>query len=350
MVATTAKQTVSDYPMRGWLRSPTFDFHFIVTVALLAIVTGGLTMLRPDLFALFLLLDVWLLGYHHVVSTFTRLVFDRQSFQQNRFLVIQLPIIVVAVTAAAVWSFGQWVLPTTYLYWQWFHYTRQSYGIERMYRRKAAENALIDDYITTRTLYALPVFGILYRSWQQHEQYIGMELFSFSVPVSVVATAGILAAALSATWLIQQIYALARGRLATAHCMYVASHLLIFLVGYYVIEDITAGWLVLNVWHNAQYILFVWWYNNKRFNDEVDPDSEFLSTISQRQNILIYMGICLSISTVLYVFLRQATGSVYQSSAVSLTLIAMMVLNFHHYVVDGIIWKRRRSKPKPATT
>ena len=30
-----------------------------------------------------------------------------------------------------------------------------------------------------------------------------------------------------------------------------ASHFTIFYVGYLVIEDITHGWLVLNVWHNA---------------------------------------------------------------------------------------------------
>lgn len=333
---------------RGWLRSASFDLHFIVTIAVLAVATGCLTLLRPDLFALFLLLDVWLLGYHHVVSTFTRLVFDRESFQQNRFLVIQLPVIVILGTAAAVWGFGEWILPTTYLYWQWFHYTRQSYGIERMYRRKADERAIIDDYVSTRALYLLPIFGILYRSWQTPGVFVGMPVWTFPVPLFVLIVVGALAAVATGYWIWQQVNAYMQGRLATAHCLYVSSHLLIFLVGYCLIKDITAGWLVLNIWHNAQYILFVWWFNNKRFNNTVDPKSQFLSTISKRENLVIYMGICLGISTVIYTMLQGATTSVAESSAISFTLIAMMVLNFHHYIVDGIIWKRRRIKPSPA--
>lgn len=344
--------SVSDFPVsqvesRGWLRSASFDLHFILTIALLAVATGCLTLARPDLFALFLLLDVWLLGYHHVVSTFTRLVFDRESFQQNKFLVIHLPVLVIFGTAAAVWGFGGWILPTTYLYWQWFHYTRQSYGIERMYRRKADEHAMIDDYVSTRVLYLLPIFGIVYRSWQQPNVYIGMPVWTFPMPTLVLWAVGLVTIGATGYWICQQLYAFANGRLATAHCLYVSSHLLIFLVGYCLIKDITAGWLVLNIWHNAQYILFVWWFNNKRFNNKVDPKSQFLSTICKRENIAIYMGICLAISTVMYTFLAQAT-SAFTSSAVSLTLIAMMVLNFHHYIVDGIIWKRRRVKSTTA--
>ena len=349
MAASAPSVSVAGIESRGWLRSASFDFHFIVTIALLAIATGALTLARPDLFALFLFLDVWLLGYHHVVSTFTRLVFDRESFEQNRFLVIQLPIIVILGTAAALWLCGNWILPTTYLYWQWFHYTRQSYGIERMYRRQANEKAFIDDYVSTRTLYLLPIFGILYRSWQQPDSFVGMSVYTFPVPTYLVATAGIVATVVTAYWICQQIRAYLQGRLATAHSLYVFSHLAIFFTGYFLIRDITAGWLVLNIWHNAQYILFVWWFNNRRFKDGVDPKSQFLSTISQQQNIVIYMAICVSISTVVYVALREATGTVYQNSAISFTLIAMMVLNFHHYIVDGIIWKRRRMKPKPAT-
>ncbi|NJR71545.1 MAG: alpha/beta fold hydrolase, partial [Synechococcales cyanobacterium CRU_2_2] len=33
---------------------------------------------------------------------------------------------------------GLWSIVTLYLYWQWFHYTRQSWGISQVYRRKAS--------------------------------------------------------------------------------------------------------------------------------------------------------------------------------------------------------------------
>jgi len=47
-----------------------------------------------------------LLGYHHVVSTFTRLVFDAESFRRHGYLVVQVPLLVIAGTVAAVAMFG----------------------------------------------------------------------------------------------------------------------------------------------------------------------------------------------------------------------------------------------------
>ena len=351
MTATTSTtQTVSASESTnaleaGWLRSPAFDVHFIGTIAVLAIATGVAAWCNEGLFRWFLFLDLWFLGYHHVVSTFTRLCFDKQSFQENRFLVIQLPILVLAGTIAAVYFFGNWTLATTYLYWQWFHYTRQSYGIERMYRRKADQRAYFNDNLTKQVLYIVPLFGILYRSWQKPATFLGSEVFVLPVPTWLMAVAGVAAGALTVYWVARQVWAFSEGRFAKAHFAYVVSHLAIFLFGYVLIDDITNGWLVINIWHNAQYILFVWWFNNKRFEKGVDPKSQFLSTISQNENFLIYMAICLGISTLVYAPLISA-NSAYQASTTSFTVNALMVLNFHHYIVDGIIWKRKRMKPK----
>ena len=85
----------------GWLHSRTFDFNFIALITLVAVATGLLALFQPSLIVWLLVIDVWLLGYHHVVSTFTRLAMDKQSFQRHRFLVIQLPLIVITGTLAA---------------------------------------------------------------------------------------------------------------------------------------------------------------------------------------------------------------------------------------------------------
>jgi hypothetical protein len=331
----------------GWLRSKPFDLSLIVVITAVALLAGGAAVLRPELFGMILILDLWLLGYHHVVSTFTRLCFDRASFREHRFLVIELPIIVVAVTVGAVYLCGAWVLPTTYLYWQWFHYTRQSYGIERMYRRKAPAGTSINDYITTRALYLLPLFGILYRSWQQPSRFLGMEVKYLPVSDAGLWIVGGLAAVAVIAWLATSLIALARGELALAHFLYVLSHHVIFFTGYCLIPDITTGWLVLNVWHNLQYILFVWWFNNKRFNDQIDPQAVFLSTISQKQHWPGYIAVGVGIATLFYGALQFLSQNIVYHDAISLALVVSMVLNFHHYVVDGIIWKRKKAALVP---
>ena len=148
--------SVTANPFR-WLRSAPFDLSLIVGVAALSLVTGALVVAQPQWFYPILLLDFWFLGYHHVISTFTRLTFDTESFREHWWLVIILPWIVFAGTIALGYTLGFWAIATTYLYWQWFHYTRQSYGIVRMFSRKAGEAAARDAKLTTWALYLLPL-------------------------------------------------------------------------------------------------------------------------------------------------------------------------------------------------
>ena len=311
-------------------------------MAAIALVSGAVSLVEPRFFQWILLADIWLLGYHHVVSTYTRIAFDKKSFREHRFLVIQLPIIVLVGTVVSVLTLGFWVLPTIYLYWQWFHYTRQSYGIERIYRRKAGDSVFVHDRVAKWALYLVPMAGILYRSAQKQETFLGMEMVYLPMNFYVVVTVTVLALAALAYWMMHLIMAAWQGRLAVAHTLYLVSHHLIFLTGYILIDDITTGWLVLNVWHNAQYILIVWLYNNNRFKNGVDDEHHFLSTISQTKNMLIYYGICIAISTSLYFVLRSATYNDAQGTVVPITLVTLMVINFHHYIVDGIIWKVRK--------
>ena len=324
----------------GWIRSRGFDFHFIVTSSVVALASGAIVWSHPHLIQLVLLLDLWLLGFHHVISTFTRLVFDKPSYQEHKFLVVQLPVIVLAATAALAWGAGLWLLATIYLYWQWFHYTRQSFGVERMYRRKADPQALIHDKITHYAFYLVPLAGIVYRSWQQPKLYIGLSVWTFPIPDVVMFAVAAVAAGSFLLWLATEMRALWQGRLAPAHFLYMLSHFTIFTIGYLLIEDVTTGWLVLNVWHNIQYIMFVWWFNNNRFKDTVDPQRPFLSKLCHSNRVLGYLGMCLVTSTVIYVLLR-AGGSL--ADPVPVALVSMMSINFHHYLVDGMIWKRKKA-------
>ena len=112
-----------------------------------ALGAGAAVIAEPSWFWPILFLDVWLLGYSHVASTFTRLAFDRESFYQHRLLLVPLPIVVAAFTVGVALVGGEWLVSTVYLYAQWFHYTRQSYGISRMYLRKAGAISASRDWV-----------------------------------------------------------------------------------------------------------------------------------------------------------------------------------------------------------
>jgi hypothetical protein len=322
----------------GWLRNPSFDLAFVAGVALLSLLVGCYVVFNPSAFAPIFVVNGWLLGYHHVTSTYTRLIFDRDSIAEHRFLLTWLPLIVLASVIAASVVLGAWVLTTVYLYWQWWHYTRQSYGVSRIYGRKAG---LSPDRLTTATVYAVPLWGILYRSYQAPQEFIFSSLRVLPVPFWLVAIVGAGASIVTVVWLTRQV---CTRKLTTPLTLYMCSHLTIFTFGYILIDDINHGWLVLNVWHNAQYILTVWLFNNNRFKEGLHPKHRFLSYLSQRQHVMQYFAVCLILSTLAYSLLSFALSAISIVLAASLPLFAIVyqAINFHHYVVDAVIWKVRR--------
>jgi len=340
-------QTVVAAPGAGWLRNRTFDTIFVRGVLLIGLLSGVVVILRPELFMYVLAADLWLLGYHHVISTYTRLAFDKQDVKQHRFHLFVLPFIVFGATFGLAWAAGIWVVATVYLYWQWFHYTRQSWGISQVYRAKSG--GLVDEspLYSKLCFYLLPIWGILYRSWQAPDEFLFVELRVIPVPELLVDVTGFAAMLSLAVWTMHRVRAWRAGRLPVAHTWYMVSHFAVFFVGYRLIEDITIGWLVINVWHNAQYILFVWLFNTNRYKNGIDPAARFLSKLSQPQNILRYMAWCLAISTTVYLAAYVLTENQLFAGLPLMTLV-YQTINFHHYIVDSRIWKVRK-KPMQKT-
>ena len=325
----------------GWLRGITFDLSYVVGLAAVAILSGWFVVANPKLFPAIFVINAWLLGYHHVISTFTRLTFDTESLREHRFLVTWMPLIVLTCVAAACLLFGAWILTTTYLYWQWWHYTRQSYGVSRIYQRKAG---VPDDLIYKLVIYALPAWGILHRSYQAPEKFLFLEVKVIPVPLWLVTLAGAATLVVVAWWVAHTVKAWLEGNFSISHTLYLCSHLMVFGAGYLWIDNINHGWLVLNIWHNSQYILTVWMFNNNRFKNGIDRKHHLLSYISQSSHLPMYFAVCLLLSTGIYAGLRYSLDWLALLTATSVPLMAIVfqTVNFHHYLVDAFIWKVRR--------
>ncbi len=324
-----------------WIRNAAFDSFFIFGLLAIALLTGGVVILDPTLFYPILVIDLWFLGYHHVIATFTRLCFDRQSFRDNRFLVLGLTPIIAAATLLVAWQIGIWVIVSIYFYWQWWHYARQSWGISRVFRAKDPSSLYEEGWLGQAIFYAVPAYGILSRSQEQHAKFLGLDLWSAPVPGEVVTAAGYVTAGLLAYWAARRMMAAAQGRLAPLHTLYMLTHVTIFTTAYVLVPDITFGWLMINIWHNAQYILFVWMYNTRRFKGGIDPQARFLSYISQPGRLWLYLVTCVMITGVVYWGVLWAIDWIF-FAGLSATLVLYQIVNFHHYVVDSVIWKVRK--------
>ena len=240
-------------------------------------------MIHPGWFWPILFLDVWMLGYTHVVSTFTRLAFDRQSFLQHRFLLLPLPIVVAACTIGVAMVAGEWLIATVYLYAQWFHYTRQSYGISRMYLRKAGAVFSVARFRSRRRDLCGAAVGhsVSFVSEPNRVPEPRCALYSRAAPPGIVV--GAVATVSVLLWLAREIRSFSLRRADLPDTAYMLSHIAIFGTGYLLIDDINTGWLVLNIWHNLQYMLIVWMFNVGRFGDGIDPRRRLLSTIASRR-------------------------------------------------------------------
>ena len=332
----------------AWLRGQEYDLFFIIGIPMIAIASGLLVTYDNDLFLPVLVADLWILGYHHVVSTYTRLVFDKQSFLENKALVLYLPPVVALAVVLLATLGGPWVVTTIYLYWQWYHYTRQSEGISKAYAGRSGNKQLGQSPILRLAFYSVPITGILAVSHRSPGEFLFFPLKTFPIPEMALNIAIAATVILVAIWLIEQVQAYGAKKFSLPYFMYVVSHFTVYFFAYIYHRELDYGWLTINIWHNAQYILFVWLYNNRRFSGRANDSQRFLSTISQNGRSTLYFATCLTISTLVYflitTLLTPVVSATFTLTATMAGLIIYQTINFHHYIVDSLIWKLRKPK------
>ena len=87
-------------------------------------------------------------------------------------------------------------------------------------------------------------------------------------------------------------------------------------------------------------MLFVWLFNNQKFRGGIDAKAPLLSRLSQTRNIAAYFMLTLVITVIAYAGVHYLMVDV-MAVAVPVILFYQTV-NFHHYIVDAMIWKARK--------
>jgi hypothetical protein len=315
-----------------------------------ALVSAALLSLGPVALALLLPIDLWALGFPHIVATFTRTAWDASDRRKHRFLLTALPAMVLVVIGAGVCLVGTSAVVSVYLYVQWFHYTRQSYGIYRALHKKASPKTTPPGQGTLAyaVIYTTGLAGILFRSYGREPLFFGIKVFYIPVPFVAVVVACIVAGACLFAWLARRAATWRSrgfgisGQLPTED-VFVLTHVLVFTLGYVLIPNAGAGWVVVNVWHNAQYISFVWQANRRRVSTaKPQPELGRLGDYLRRGAWHHYLILCGLVSSVVYSVITWLPTWAPWGAAISLGFVAIQTLNFHHYIVDAVIWRRPR--------
>ncbi len=331
----------------GWLQTPLFDLCFIFGIVLLGSVMSGVTVIWPTLFLTMLTVHTWLFGYDHLVATYTNLLGTPLDRVRNWRLIVCLPPLVFVGLYGMGRRYGLTGLYTLYFFGQFFHTVRQSWGIAQQYRHRAGGLAWDSVWLSEITLWSVPLWGFLHRCTQQPAEFLYQPLWLPAIPVEVTVCACLCSALLWLYFGYTRVLAYRRGQLAIGHTLYMLSHVGIYLGGYIWIEDIGSGWLLVNVWHNVQYLMFVWLFNRRRFSRGVDPSTRALSWLSQpgfRRAALYYLTCLLIATPAYYLVLRlgETIDAVYAQSLIPSAVLLSLSLTVHHYIVDGFIWKRRK--------
>jgi hypothetical protein len=332
---------------RSFVWNGTFDATLLVAPIALGLLAAAVVTANPALYAAVVVADLWFLGYHHVVSTYTRLGFSPRSLRRNRFLAVDLLLGIVLVTTALAFTAGAWVVASAFLYLQWFHYMRQGYGISRMYFRATPEARVAGprDLIGNAVIYVVPVYAIAHRSMTMGDMFLAMPVKTLAPPQAVVTLLAVASAVAVGVWFVRMGTRVAAGTADVRYEGFLVSHVVIFLAAYVWIDDANVGWLAINIWHNLQYVLVVWMVNVKKYGGRVDADEPLLSRISQPGRPVTYFVCCLAITSLVYLGLNRFTVMV-MGGGLAATLGIYMGINFHHYIVDALIWKRRALPPK----
>lgn len=325
-------------------RTPLFDVFFIVMIPLLGIAAAIIAGMGPMAFETVLSLNLFFLGYHHVISTYTRLGVSQLNSNETRFLTLVLPFLVFGFVAACAYFGEIWVVPTIYLHWQWWHYTRQSEGISKAIRFKIKSCEGGDERFNRLVFYAVPVAAFAVMSARDPATFLFVEVETLPISMSVALGLVIIAVSLQLVWLWNQIGALKQGTLKLQHFGYLLSHQAIYWVAYAAFDNIDIGWIAINVWHNSQYIAFVWHFNTQRFRDGFTRKHPILSWLTQPGvvRIIAYFFLCLLITYYFYEGVSWSVRFLGDYSVLPIGIIAYQTINFHHYIVDTLIWKLRK--------
>lgn len=331
----------------GWLSERRFDLGFIVGIALLAGVMASATVLQADLFWPMLTLHTWLFGYEHLVATGTRL-FGRPDERARFFwLTWGVPPLVLLGLYAVGRAYGLTGVYVLYFVGQLHHTVRQSWGVAQQYRQRAGGLPWDRPWLSQLTLWSVAVWGLLHRCAQEPTEFLFIPFWLPQVPGLWVTLSAGVCLGLWTLWAVQRVAAYRRGELALGHTLYMASHFVVYLASYVLIDHLCSGWLLVNVWHNVQYIAFVWLYNRRRFAAGVDPQARTLSWLSQPgwPRLLLYGLASIALALPFYYGLPRlglrldTLWHTVVPSAITLGL----TLTFHHYIVDAVVWKRRNN-------
>jgi hypothetical protein len=379
-----------------FISTPAKDFFFyFASVSVVLVVWFASTVMHVDSFFILAAVAVTANG-PHLVSTWTRVYFDKREWRERPLLIIAMPVAIATVVVTVTLLTGKdlgWVdsisrvlagavtrllpgrdiavlaalLPgalmslaraitsgrlfsSIILYWATWHFVAQNWGLMRIYQRKSGEPlSSLPLRLERPILFLFVLWCLLDRIDTGPRILFGTEVFYPPVPHNVVLALLAPLSFLIGVYLWQR---LKTRREAYAPAAWLrAGFLLCAFIGFFVPfhfikTDDTSAFAAAACWHGIQYLGIVRYYHRSAWKSGIHPDAKIISWLSQpgRARLAFYIAALLLLAGSGYLIIFGGTFLTRGTSWNEYTWAGVVWLSFtlSHYWLDGVIWKLRK--------
>ncbi|EPG74608.1 putative membrane protein [Leptospira fainei serovar Hurstbridge str. BUT 6] len=295
------------------------------------------------------------LDVSHVYSTLFRAYFDRQQWQERRFLLSMTPLFCFLL-ALTIYSFGKLIFWRAMAYLAVFHFIRQQYGFLALYSRKEPFSCKVFPFSWDKfTLYAITLLPILY--WHVAPNGRNFEWFMegdfYSVPNSMLAhTILYLYWSWIAVYSLSLIYTFLKTRsISWPKNLFLLNTGLVWYVGIIALNDDLSFTITNVVNHGIPYMALVFLYGKyRRKNFSSFFYKAFANTAT---GIIVFAATLLlfaySEEWLWDTFVWKDHSEIFGNASLikkglgkgfEVILVPLFFLpQFTHYVLDGFLWK-----------
>lgn len=275
-------------------------------------------------------------SYAHFAASTVRLYSRAESVRRWPFLTLGVPVVTLAITTLLLFAdrpTGR-KLEGVYLVWSAYHYAAQAFGLAIMYAyRSGCELAPAERRLLRAACLAPFVYGLLAPG----------SGFSVLAPAWITDHPGVIAArsigrtALLPFMLGAPLWLAARMRRGGRRTLPLISLSILYTNAlwwtFFLIRDAFA-WAALS--HAIQYIAIVTLFHVK------DATATEGNRHGRLYHVITFYAACVALGYALFELLPAAYGAIWirLDSPVTVRRIAL-IINIHHFLVDGYIWKLR---------
>lgn len=284
-------------------------------------------------------------NYPHYMATIYRAYHRSEDFQKYRVFTVHITaLMLLTLVLSHLWlGLLPWIF-TIYLTWSPWHYSGQNYGLFMMFARRAGANP---NKITTRTLYSSFIASYLILFLSFHTGPSSDPLFiSLGIPPIIgkweQVILGVAFIGLSIFGFSRLARATEWRRLVPCLTLFSSQFLWFFLpAAVSLIKGLSIpqnrySTGVLAVMHSAQYLWITSYYARREA-----ANTEAASTSPRSWRPLPYFGVLILGGIALFVPGPWMASRAFHHDFTASFLIFTALVNIHHFILDGAIWKLR---------